>query len=82
VRIIRHPVIQINLTTEPTEVIAYSNRIEQKGGLPYILVITEEGPALLSSSVQRPQAIQPDAMPEGLRQIYDERRAIANPKPQ
>ena len=82
VRIIRHPVIQINLTTEPTEVIAYSNRIEQKGGVPYILVITEEGPALLSSSVQRPQAILPDAMPEGLRQIYDERRAIANPKPQ
>jgi len=82
VRIVRHPVIQINLTTEPVDIIAYSNRIEQKGGVPYILVITEDGPAILSSSVQRPQAILPDAMPEGLRQIYDERRAIANVKPQ
>ena len=82
VRKTRFPVIQLNLTVEPPEVIAYSNRIEQKGGVPYILVITPDGPAILSSSIQRPQGILPDAMPEGLRQIYDERRAIGNVKPQ
>jgi hypothetical protein len=82
VRKTRSPVIQLNLTVEPPEVIAYSNRIEQKGGVPYILVITPDGPAILSSSIQRPQGILPDAMPEGLRQIYDERRAIGNVKPQ
>jgi hypothetical protein len=82
VRKIGSPVIQLNLTVEPPEVIAYSSLIEQKGGVPYILVITPEGPAILSSSIQRPQAILPDAMPEGLRRIYDERRAIGTTKPQ
>jgi hypothetical protein len=82
VRSINHPVIQINLRKEPPEVIAYSNLIEKKGGIPYILVITEEGPALLSSSIENPQAIRPDAMPEGLREIYDERIPIGKAKPQ
>ena len=70
-----NPVIQINLVAEP-QVLAYSKRIEQKGGIPYILVITEEGPALLSLSLERPQPIPPDEMPEGLRRIYDERTGI------
>jgi hypothetical protein len=76
VKITNNPVIQINLTTVPPDIIAYSRRIEQKGGLPYILVLTEEGPALLSSSLERPQPVAPDAMPEGLKRIYDERGAF------
>lgn len=80
VRKTRSPVIQLNLMSEPPEAIAYSNRIEQKGGIPYILVITPDGPAILSSSIQRPQGILPDEMPEGLKRIYDERIAIGNVK--
>jgi len=80
VRTVRHPILQIDLTQADLEVIAYSNRIEQKGGIPYILVITPEGPAILSSSGQQARPIKVEDMPSGLRQMYDERRAIGNVK--
>ena len=78
VRIVRHPVILIDLRTAEPTIMAYSNLREQKGGIPYIIVVTPEGPALLSSSALAPKAILPDAMPAGLLQIYQERTPIGD----
>jgi len=78
VRTVRYPVILIDLRTAEPTVMAYSNLREQKGGIPYIIVITPEGPALLSSSAVMPKAILPDAMPAGLLQIYQERTPIGD----
>lgn len=64
------PIIQINTIKDPPEVIAYAPAKKQRTPVPFILIITEDGPRLLSSSPSSPSYVQLKAMPKGLLNIY------------
>jgi hypothetical protein len=73
----RRPILYIDLVMEPPEVIAYSVLRKQKTPIPYILVSTEEGPLVVSSSKSYYQDVKPEMMPAGLFTLYDERTGIS-----
>lgn len=73
---IKRPVIQINLTTEPIDILSYSTRKEQRGAIPYVIVVTPEGTALLSSSPKFYEPIDVETMPSGLTEIYADRTML------
>lgn len=64
------PIIQIDLLKDPAEIIAYAPAKGQRTPVPYILIRTDDGPRLLSSSSSYYQAVQPSMMPRGLLDIY------------
>jgi hypothetical protein len=73
---VRRPILYIDLLIDPPEVLSYSVMRKIKTPIPYILVSTEEGPRVLSSSKSYYQDIKPEDMPAGLFTLYDERTGI------
>lgn len=71
----RIPILQIHLGGDP-QTLAIGPRVGQRTMVPYILVITPAGPRILSSNPKIYQPVQPDAMPAGLFDIYDNRDAV------
>lgn len=65
------PIIQINILKDPPEVLAYAPTRKQRSSIPFILIITEDGPRLLSSSSTYPTYVQVSKMPRGLLNIYN-----------
>ena len=73
----RRPILYIDLIMDPAEVLSYGVLRKQKTPIPYILVSTEEGPRILSSSKSYYQDVKPEDMPAGLFTLYDERTGIS-----
>lgn len=73
---IRRPVLYIDTLFEPPEVLAYGPLRKQKSPTPFILISTEEGPLVLSSSSTSYRDVQPAQMPQGLFDLYDDRVGI------
>lgn len=73
----RRPIIYIDLIVDPPDVLSYSVLRKQKTPIPYILVNTEEGPRILSSSKSYYKDVKPEDMPAGLFSLYDERTGIS-----
>jgi hypothetical protein len=72
----RRPILYIDTIFDPPEVMAFGVLRKQKTPLPFILVSTESGPRLLSSSKRAIQDIRPEAMPSGLLTLYEDRVGI------
>jgi len=73
---IRRPVLYIDLLADPVEVFAFSPLKKLKSAIPFILVSTEDGPRIVSSSKKYAQDVKPEQMPEGLKTLYEERISI------
>jgi hypothetical protein len=73
----RRPILYIDLVMDPPEVMAYAPSRKLKTAIPYILVSTEDGPRVLSSSPMMMQDVKPEALPSGLFQLYDDRIVIS-----
>jgi hypothetical protein len=73
---IRRPVLYIDLLSDPVEVFAFSPLKKLKSPNPFILVSTEDGPRVVSSSKKFLEDIKPEKMPERLKQLYEERISI------
>lgn len=73
----RRPILYIDTIVDPPEVLAYGVLRKQKTPIPYILVSTEEGPRVLSSSKSYYKDVKPEEMPAGLFTLYDERTGIS-----
>ena len=71
---IRRPVIYIDLLTE--EEFAFGPAIRMKSPIPFVLVLTEEGPRMLSTSKKYIQDVKPQDMPEKLKVLYEKRIPI------
>jgi hypothetical protein len=72
----RRPILYIDTIFDPPEVMAFGVLRKQKTPLPFILVSTEAGPRLLSSSKRTIQDVRPEAMPSGLQTLYEDRVGI------
>ena len=72
----RRPILYIDTIFDPPEVLAFGVLRKQKTPLPFILVNTEDGPRLLSSSKRGVQEIRSEAMPKGLLALYEDRVGI------
>jgi hypothetical protein len=73
----RRPILYIDMLMDPPEVLSYGVMRKQKTPIPYILVSTEDGPRVLSSSKSYYQDVKPEDMPIGLFTLYDERTGIS-----
>lgn len=73
---IRRPVLYIDLLADPVDVLAFAPLKKLKSPNPFILVSTEDGPRILSSSKKFPQDVKPDQMPEALKTLYEDRISI------
>ena len=73
---LRRPIIYIELMYDPPEVISFALSKKQKSAVPHILIITEDGPRLLSASKRYVQDLRPDTMPAKLVQIAKEANVI------
>jgi hypothetical protein len=73
----RRPILYIDMLMDPPEVLSYGVMRKQKTPIPYILVSTEDGPRVLSSSKSYYQDVKPEDMPTGLFTLYDERTGIS-----
>ena len=72
----RRPILFVDTLFEPAEVYAYGLAKGQKSSIPYILIHTEEGPFVVSSSKKSLQDIVPEEMPSGLYALYKDRRML------
>jgi hypothetical protein len=70
------PALQSVHTADPVEVFAFSPLKKLKSAIPFILVSTEDGPRIVSSSKKYAQDVKPEQMPEGLKTLYEERISI------
>jgi hypothetical protein len=73
---IRRPVLYVDLLTDPVEVYSFGPATKMKSPIPFLLVITEEGPRIVSSSNKYLQDVNPEQMPEKLKELYKERVPI------
>lgn len=73
---IRRPVIYIDLLADPVEVFAFGPLKKLKSAIPFLLVSTEDGPRVVSSSKKYLQDVRPEQMPEGLKTLYEDRISI------
>jgi hypothetical protein len=69
---LRRPVVYIDLIFDPPEVISFALSKKQKTPIPHILILTEEGPRILSSSKKSLQDLRPDQMPAKLADLAKE----------
>ena len=76
VLVAKRPIIYINTIRDPPEVYSFDSLKHQKTSIPFILLYTEDGPQLLSSSSTFPQDVRPERMPKGLYDIYEKRVGI------
>jgi hypothetical protein len=73
---IRRPVLYIDMISDPIEVLAFGPLKKQKSPTPFILLYTEEGPRILSTSKKSPQDVRPEQMPAQLKDLYEDRIGI------
>lgn len=73
---IRRPVLYVDLLTDPVEVFSFGPASKMKSPVPFLLVITEDGPRIVSSSNKYLQDVNPEQMPEKLKELYKERVPI------
>ena len=74
----RRPILYIDLVTDPPTVFAYSPARRLKTPVPYILVSTEDGPRVLSSSKTMMLDVKPEALPSALYELYDNRIVLSD----
>ena len=73
----RIPILQFNLeAAPPDDSYAYGLFGRQKSEVPYIFIITDEGPSLLSLSSTQLEIVRPEAMPSELFDIYEGRVSL------
>jgi hypothetical protein len=72
----RRPVLYIDLLSDPVEVYAFGPSTKMKSPVPIVLVITEDGPRIVSSSNKYSQDIKSEQMPDKLKELYKERTLI------
>jgi hypothetical protein len=73
---IRRPVLYIDMLSDPIEVLAFGPLKKQKSPTPFILLYTEDGPRILSTSKKSPQDVRPEQMPAELKELYEDRIGI------
>ena len=73
---IRRPVLYIDMISDPIEVLAFGPLKKQKSPTPFILLYTEGGPRILSTSKKSPQDVRPEQMPAQLKELYEDRIGI------
>lgn len=72
----RRPILYIDLVYDPPEVFAFGPLRKQKTPVPVILVSTEDGLAIVSTSKQVIQHVRAEEMPAGLVELYEDRIGI------
>jgi hypothetical protein len=74
VSFLRQPVLQIDIRSDgEPNVMGLGLLRKQKINVPYIFILTSEGPALLSKKENYYQAVPPEDMPEGLFELFEDR---------
>ncbi len=69
---LRRPVVFVDLIFDPPDVIVYTLSKKQKSNIPYILLLTEDGPRIVSSSKQYLQDLRPEQLPSKIIQLVKE----------
>jgi hypothetical protein len=64
------------MIADPIEVYAFGPLKKQKSPTPFILLYTEDGPRILSSSKTSLQDVKPEKMPAQLKELYEDRIGI------
>jgi hypothetical protein len=73
----KRPVVYIDMLMDPPEVYSFGLAKKQKTSTPILLLHTEEGPRILSSSKKFLQDVRPEQMPSGLLKLYEDRVLIS-----
>lgn len=76
VKALRRPVIQIDIRTDPPDILSMDVARYQKGISPILFVIRAEGPAFLSAAADYLMPISPEQMPSGLLEIFRDRGLV------
>lgn len=79
---LRQPVVQIDLRGPEPNILAFGLLRKQKVNIPYIFILTAEGPALLSKKENYYQAVLLEDMPEALFEIFENRILFPQIDPQ
>jgi hypothetical protein len=66
------------MVSDPPDVLAYSPARKLKTPVPYILVSTEDGPRVISSSKTMMMDVKPEALPGPLYELYDNRIVLSD----
>jgi hypothetical protein len=74
----RRPILYIDMVSDPPDVLAYSPARRLKTPVPYILVSTEGGPRVVSSSKTMLLDVKPEALPGPLYDLYDNRIVLSD----